>query len=32
VLERSADTDARDTSPGKTAFIDYATGLTGPGS
>ena len=29
VLERSADTDAVDTSPGKTAFIDYATGLAG---
>jgi len=29
VLERSADTDAVDTSPGKAAFIEYATGLTG---
>ncbi len=29
VLERSADTDAVDTSPGKTAFIEYATGLAG---
>lgn len=28
VLERSADTDAVDTAPGKTAFIEYATGLT----
>jgi AcrR family transcriptional regulator len=27
VLERSADTDAMDTAPGKTAFIEYATGL-----
>jgi AcrR family transcriptional regulator len=27
VLERSADTDAVDTAPGKTAFIEYATGL-----
>lgn len=30
VLERSADTDAVDTSPGKAAFIAYASGLTGP--
>ena len=29
VLERSADTDAVDTAPGKTAFIDYATRLAG---
>jgi AcrR family transcriptional regulator len=29
VLERSADTDAVDTAPGKTAFIEYITGLTG---
>lgn len=28
VLERSADTDAVDTTPGKTAFIEYATSLT----
>lgn len=27
VLERSADTDAVDTAPGKAAFIDYATSL-----
>ena len=32
VLERSADTDAVDTAPGKTAFIEYATGLTDPGA
>lgn len=31
VLERSADTDAVDTSPGKTAFVDYAAGIAGPG-
>lgn len=29
VLERSADTDAVDTAPGKTTFIEYITGLTG---
>jgi hypothetical protein len=28
VLERSADTDALDTAPGKTAFVEYATSLT----
>ncbi len=32
LLERSADTDAADTSPGKTAFIDYAIRLTDPGA
>jgi AcrR family transcriptional regulator len=31
VLERAADTDAVDTSPGKAAFIEYATGLAGHG-
>jgi AcrR family transcriptional regulator len=31
VLERSVDTDAVDTSPGKTAFVNYAAGLAGPG-
>jgi len=31
VFERSADTDARDTSAGKAAFIEYATSLTGSG-
>jgi AcrR family transcriptional regulator len=31
VLERAADTDAVDTSPGKAAFVDYAAGLAGPG-
>ncbi|MES1170055.1 MAG: hypothetical protein ABUL47_05135, partial [Leifsonia sp.] len=33
VLERSADTDAVDTAPGKAAFIEYAMSLTdrGPG-
>lgn len=30
VLERAADTDAVDTSPGKAAFVDYAAGLAGP--
>lgn len=29
-LERAADTDAVDTSAGKAAFIEYATGLAGP--
>ena len=29
LLERSVDTDAHDTSPGKRAFLQYATGLTG---
>ncbi|MEO6116933.1 MAG: hypothetical protein ABIP33_11160 [Pseudolysinimonas sp.] len=32
VLERSADTDAVDTTAGKAAFIEYATGLTEPGA
>lgn len=31
VLERSADTDAVDTAPGKAAFVNYAAGLAGPG-
>lgn len=30
-LERTADTDAVDTAPGKAAFIEYATGLAGHG-
>jgi AcrR family transcriptional regulator len=29
LLERSVDTDVHDTSPGKRAFLQYATGLTG---
>jgi AcrR family transcriptional regulator len=29
LLERSVDTEAHDTSPGKRAFLQYATGLTG---
>lgn len=31
VLERSADTDAKDTRPGKAAFVNYAAGLTSLG-
>jgi len=31
VLERAADTDPVDTSPGKAAFIEYASGLAGLG-
>lgn len=30
MLERSADTDAVDTSPGKSAFVEYATGPSNP--
>ena len=30
VLERAADADVVDTAPGKTAFVEYAAGLTGP--